>query len=428
MKQLQRPQWNPFSHRLVACLVVLACCAAWQPFAAAADPERIVAVGDVHGSFDGLTGILEEAKVIDAAGQWIGGSMTLVQLGDLLDRGLQLKEVMSFLMRLQGEADKAGGEVICLLGNHEGMNLLGMVRDVNPDVYEVFADDQSEKIRNDAFTAMTQCLANRAELFGTSDPGQTETREQWMNRFPLGRLEYQKALGPDGYYGKWLRTLEIAVRRGDTVFVHGGLGPALEGQTLGEINTRVADELKFFDRYRATLAKEELILPTAAVTEVRDIAESIFQMAPEAKGNKGRKLRALAKELNGATGVGGWYLVHPDGPLWFRGAAMWEQQEHADQIIQVLEDYKVERMVVGHTVVKNRTVTSRFGGRVLMIDTGMLSEHYKGGRASALEIDGDTVTAIYLEERFRLIDGHWQAVGPEFESKDDAGPRITEGQ
>ncbi len=410
------------SRRMIVVLAVMFLCGAWLPLADAGDPERIVAVGDVHGSVEGLTGILEEAGVIDASGRWIGESMTLVQQGDLLDRGLQVREVMDLLMRLQREAPKAGGEVICLLGNHEGMNLLGLVRDVNPEIYAAFADKKSEVRRDDAFAAMTRCWETRAELFGTS-PEETvgEPRDEWMARHPLGKLEYLEALGPDGVYGKWLRSLEIVVRRADTVFVHAGLGPALQGQDPKAINTRVAAELRHFDRFRATLASKDLVLPTAAVNEVTEIAATILALAPEAEGKRGRKLRALARDLDGVTGIGGWYLVHQDGPLWFRGAALWNEQENADQIGTILDQLEVDRMVIGHTVMRDGTIQSRFGGRVLAIDTGMLSEVYKGGRPSALEIVGDTVTAIYLGERFLLVDGQWQAIAPELELEVAAG-------
>jgi hypothetical protein len=66
-----------------------------QPVAGGAD--RIVAVGDVHGSYDGLTGILRTAGLIDADGHWSGGSATFVQTGDLLDRGTRLREVLDLL-------------------------------------------------------------------------------------------------------------------------------------------------------------------------------------------------------------------------------------------------------------------------------------------------------------------------------------------
>ena len=45
----------------------------------------------------------------------------------------------------------------------------------------------------------------------------------------------------------------------------------------------------------------------------------------------------------------------------------------------------------------------RFGNRVFFIDTGMLSSYYAGGRPSALEIDGGTFTAIYLDHREVLV-------------------------
>jgi hypothetical protein len=43
-------------------------------------------------------------------------------------------------------------------------------------------------------------------------------------------------------------------------------------------------------------------------------------------------------------------------------------------------------------------IRSRFGGKVFLIDTGMLSTYWQGGRASALEIHaGDKFTAQYLD-------------------------------
>ena len=84
----------------------------------AANAGRIVAVGDVHGNFDGLTSILQETGIIDADLKWSGGAATYVQLGDLFDRGLQVRETLDFLIRLQGEAKAAGGRVECVLGNH----------------------------------------------------------------------------------------------------------------------------------------------------------------------------------------------------------------------------------------------------------------------------------------------------------------------
>lgn len=406
------------SQAVIVVLAILVVVSVWPLNATAGGTERIVAVGDVHGSLEGLTAILEETGVIDPSGKWAGGSTTFVQVGDLLDRGLYLREVMDLLMRLQREAKRADGEVICMLGNHEGMNLLGLVRDVNPEVYQTFADASSEARRDEAFAALTRCYETRTELFDSGPEGPAEeTRDQWMARHPLGKLEYLEALGPEGRYGKWLRTLPVAVRRGNTVFVHAGLSSALQGQDVKEINTRVAAELRHFDRYRETLASRNLVLPTASVGEVREMAARIMALAPEAEGKRGRMLRALASDIDGAVGVGGWYLVHQDGPIWYRGAAMGSEQENAAQIKAILDDLHVDRMVVGHTPMRDGKINSRYGGRVLAIDTGMLTEVYEGGRPSALEIDGDNVTAIYVGERYLLVDGEWQQIAPEPELK-----------
>jgi len=56
-------------------------------------------------------------------------------------------------------------------------------------------------------------------------------------------------------------------------------------------------------------------------------------------------------------------------------------------------------------VQKGGRIRPRFGNKVFLIDTGMLSSYYPGGRASALEICGDTrFTAEYMDQQTVLID------------------------
>lgn len=81
--------------------------------------RKLIAVGDVHGQFDGLVRILRHAGLIDGGHHWIGGHSRLVQIGDILDRGPFSLQVDSLLDRLQTEAAMAGGEVVRLIGNHE---------------------------------------------------------------------------------------------------------------------------------------------------------------------------------------------------------------------------------------------------------------------------------------------------------------------
>ena len=43
---------------------------------------------------------------------------------------------------------------------------------------------------------------------------------------------------------------------------------------------------------------------------------------------------------------------------------------------------------------------------MMLIDTGMLSSYYHGGKSSALKIDGDKkFTAVYLDQQVVLLEG-----------------------
>ena len=94
------------------------------------ESTRVVAVGDVHGDVGVLVRTLLMAGLVDAQLQWTGGDATLVQLGDVLDRGDSERECWDLLQRLKSDAPKAGGRVVCMIGNHEAMNVLGDSRRV----------------------------------------------------------------------------------------------------------------------------------------------------------------------------------------------------------------------------------------------------------------------------------------------------------
>ena len=90
--------------------------------------ETVVAIGDVHGDFDDFVAILKQVGLIDEQHHWTGGKTTLIQVGDVLDRGPKPREAMDLLMSLEKEAPQAGGRVVSLLGNHEMMNIMGDLR------------------------------------------------------------------------------------------------------------------------------------------------------------------------------------------------------------------------------------------------------------------------------------------------------------
>jgi 3',5'-cyclic AMP phosphodiesterase CpdA len=387
------------STRSIAGAVVLAAVLGWAPQALAA--PRIVAVGDVHGAYDELVAILEHARLIDGDARWIGGTSTLIQTGDLFDRGLRVPEVLDLLMRLQGEAAAAGGEVIVLLGNHEGMNLIGFYRDVNPDLYARFADKGSEKRRKQGFDAFKKYHRARAERAGLVAPPITdELKQAWMSLYPPGRIEYEEALGPEGRYGRWLRSLPVAVMKDDTLFIHAGLGPALAGMSVDQINAEVASEIAAYDELRRHMIDTHLIPPHVGLPDMMVGFREVAEPGPE--------LERLARADD-------WLLVAPEGPLWYRGAARPDPEEapvevapegagsgagdgvEADGLGERLAAVGAARMVNGHTPQASGRIQVLSDGRVILIDTGMLSSHYQGGRPSALVIEDGAFKALYLD-------------------------------
>lgn len=86
-------------------------------------PNVISVVGDVHGQFEQLVGLLLNVGLMGTGLEWAGGSAVLWFMGDLLDRGPDGIAVIDLVMRLQGEAIMAGGQVGAVLGNHEVMIL-----------------------------------------------------------------------------------------------------------------------------------------------------------------------------------------------------------------------------------------------------------------------------------------------------------------
>ena len=81
--------------------------------APAAPSGRVVAVGDIHGDVDACVAILQRAGVLDDKLKWAAGAATLVQVGDMIDRGAEARPVMDLLMRLQREAPRQADASSC---------------------------------------------------------------------------------------------------------------------------------------------------------------------------------------------------------------------------------------------------------------------------------------------------------------------------
>jgi hypothetical protein len=299
--------------------------------------SRVVAVGDIHGDFTAFTEILRSAGIIDGKGRWTAGTTHLVQDGDILDRGSESRKVMDLLMALEKDAAKAGGAVHALIGNHEAMNIYGDLRYVSAGEYNAFRTADSADLRDQAWKQYVADLG--------SDPG-PEAKKKLFEEHPLGWVEHRVAFGPDGVYGKWLRSHNAIIKINDTLFVHGGISPRMLTMTLPEMNEEIAEELKDFKK----LTPESLVMAD-------------------------------------------------DGPLWYRALAQGSEASLTDHVHKLLQTYSAKRIVIAHTPTPGAVLT-RFGGKVVMIDVG-LSDYY-GARRACLVLEDDKLYAIHRGEKIPL--------------------------
>ena len=382
------------------------------PPAVVAAPGRVVAIGDIHGEYANLVAILKQAGLLDDALRWSGRDATLVQLGDFTDRGADVRRVMDLFMALEGQARKAGGLVVVLLGNHEVMNLLGEMRDVTPAILATFADAGSEARREAAYQAYARLGAARSAVLPARPAVYRQSREEWMAAHPPGFVEYREAFAPRGAYGRWLRERPIVSLIGDTIFMHAGIDPDAAPGKLDDVNSQVRREIRRFDAYVQRLVDRKRALPFFTLQEILDVSGAEIEAANEVVATARESgveadLHAfdtdMLLEAQQILRIGSWSVLNPGGPLWFRGYATWESNEStAAKVDGLLSRYKAAHVVVGHTPIRSAEITPRFGTRVVLLDTGMLTSYYPFGQPSALEIDGGVYSAIYLDKKVPL--------------------------
>lgn len=356
-------------------------------------PKRVVAVADIHGAYDAFVQILQRAELVDGNQHWNGKQSIFVQTGDVLDRGSKGRQSLDLLMQLEKEAPSQKGKIVALIGNHEMMNILGDLRYVPKEEYANYADAQSVKRQDEAYTAYQQWRSEEAKTANQTQSAPAASDEQaWKQMHPPGFVEQRAAFAPDGKYGRWLRKHQAAARIDDVLFVHGGISQAMVNLTLDDINRRVAAEIRLYDTAFQYLAEQKRILPFFTIEEVLPAAN---QEVERLSKNPREQDRQMIQVLQTLLTLGSWLSMSENGPLWFRGFAEWSDQEAATNLPPLLKAYKVNHFVVGHTVEPKGTIVSRLQNAIFCIDTGMNSAVYQGGRASALVWDGRTFTTIY---------------------------------
>ncbi len=320
---------------------------------------RVVAFADVHGGYDELLSVLREAAVIDAELNWQAGKTHLVSTGDLVDRGPDSRKVLDLLMRLEAEAAQAGGAVHVGLGNHEVMNLVGDLRYVTAPEFAAFAGPEDEALREQAW-----------KLIRAQEP--EAPRADFETQYPPGYFAHAQAFSPSGRYGEWLLSKPFLIVVNGVAFVHGGLPELVAQQGLDATNQLLHSQLDEYLRTWASLEKELSI--------VRPIAFLDRPAALAARGVEQQSQALLA--LQEAA------VFTPKGPTWYRGQALCYPYTEAENLDAALAKLKVSRVVEGHTISPTGRVLSRFDGRVILLDTGMLQSAYHGTPAALVQDGG----------------------------------------
>ncbi len=318
--------------------------------------EKIVAVGDIHGDYKAFIKILKGTGLIDKKLSWIGGKTHLVQIGDVLDRGDYPREIFDLMMRLEKEAEEAGGKLHMLIGNHEELNITGQVFNRDEFTARQFVSFLPDTYREKQVKKFRKILGNNpTKETGLDSSLDSDLMPFWenmlnevrTNRRHPARREYIRNFNK--IYGKWILERNAVIKINNIIFVHGGISKKFSTWGLKKINNRLRLELE--DLRQAAM--------NSTLPKIQDFQRQI--------------------------------VYEPNGPYWYREFATADQDAFKENVDIILKNLNAEYMVIAHTpkVVKTKEDMQLFQGRIWIIDTG-ISELYRkkmGGRLSALIID-----------------------------------------
>jgi hypothetical protein len=152
-------------------------------------------------------------------------------------------------------------------------------------------------------------------------------------------------LRPRGVMGQWIHSAHMVVFHEDTVFVHGGVSAQV-----------------------ASIGREQL-----ATIQAKHVGQSAMRA-----------------------------LFDSDGPMWYRGYLLADEEAACTEIKQALAQLKARRMVMGHTTQEDGKIKTRCDGAIVGIDTGISA--YAGHNFAALELINGDARAIYPGQTIDLPD------------------------
>lgn len=324
--------------------------------------ERVVTIGDLHGDLEQTKLAFRACHLTDSKDKWIGGKTTVVQVGDQLDRGPDEVAVMYFLERVAEEAERSGGELVRILGNHETLNIAGRFRYAQREGCADFTrwrDRQKigMELKKMCFGSEKQMERRYRKKKQTNwcayETGEKrhEKLPSWIREDDVHSINRWKAVCPGGEFTKrFFAGKNVAERVGSTLFVHAGV---LEHHALYGLE------------------------------------------------NINKDIREWASNAENPRGVPPSHVQSDQSIVWARDYAHTEEERcDCAKLSRALHFLPgVERVVVGHTIQKGGGgATAACDGKVLRVDVGM-SRGCGGNTSEGVEIlnDGEKIT--------RMVDG-----------------------
>ena len=151
------------------------------------DNGDILAVSDIESGYKTFRDFLISNNVINQDLEWTFGNGHLVLLGDFVDRGNSTTQVLWFIYRLEQEAQKYGGQVHFIIGNHELKNFQGNFESASDKYFRIAS--------------------------------------------VLGKLQHE-LYDKDSFSGRWMASKNAVEMINGNLFVHGGLHPDLANSDL----------------------------------------------------------------------------------------------------------------------------------------------------------------------------------------------------
>jgi hypothetical protein len=289
--------------------------------------DSLFVVGDVHGEYDNLSRLLENAGLIDSAGRWSGGRKHVAFVGDYFDRGPDATKVLWFLYRLEHEAARAGGGAHVILGNHEAM---------------IFTNDLR-------YTAPKEKLI--AQLHGTAYPRLFDIRRSVL--------------------GRWLSSRPGLMRIDGVLLAHGGVTPEYAHYGVEEFNDSVRSYMAgdFFYYMDGVLNRAD----TTAALVTDSVTAELIRVQHPTEHVVVMNTAVAQRQMD--------FFFSDSSVFWFRGYARdttgaalgpdaLPETERADPLAsdleEVLKRYGADVHVVGHT--PGKTIHVRYGGWLIDVD------------------------------------------------------------